>query len=738
MTKPSTALPLTAECDSGSAPRGWGVPILVLFGIAWPAAAQPQEAGSRPATDGLRVFHRSETAEDLRRAAGLPAKGELKAALEAYLAIMESDADALIPHPESVGRYVSAAEVVQNAIARLPPEGLRLYRGARDSEAARLLQEGRRTHDVRPLLVVARTMRHASAAAEAVDLAAGLYFDAADFRRAAALWSRWLDDYPSQSEGRRVRVMTRLALSWHYCGDWSAAAAVAARLSKESPDVRLLVGGRRVRAADFLANCPAKPAPTDLPGNDGAVRPGESPGWTVPRIEDSCGDGVARGHETAWVTPWGLEFQCPSPLPAECEGDVCDTKRKQERPSQPVSAELPRARPVPSVCDGRVFVRYADRIAAVSLASGRLLWSVNDACSATRLECGRLTVTACQGRLWHLSGARGEGERLGVRPEDVNFLVCRDAESGAELWRIGGGRRGAVGASALGDDQALPASVRFLTAPAWSEGRLLVAFDYEGNCGAACLNASDGRPIWVRRLHVLSDPGQRGWGRRRRMGSPPLIRAGIVYVLTNDGVLAALDEATGRPEWVTLYPRLRPADNGRKEQRGDDPGSMMPMFPPSPLADVGGRLFMLPTDADRVFCVDMADGRIAWSAPRLQPVAGGRAAVLWRLAGVGRETVVLAGSGAAALSAADGKLRWAVSLPPAGRPAVTGGEMFLAPAGMGLTRVRLSDGTVGPLGRGRQTDAPLSADDGLLAVRGWLLAASESGAAAFRPVEGER
>ncbi|MBX9627400.1 MAG: PQQ-binding-like beta-propeller repeat protein, partial [Gemmataceae bacterium] len=79
-----------------------------------------------------------------------------------------------------------------------------------------------------------------------------------------------------------------------------------------------------------------------------------------------------------------------------------------------------------------------------------------------------------------------------------------------------------------------------------------------------------------------------------------------VVLCSNTGAVVAVDAATGRRAWAFLYPRA--------SRRPD-----LPRPPdPSPAVADGGRVFVAPADADRVFALDAETGRLLWESDRAE------------------------------------------------------------------------------------------------------------------------
>lgn len=241
------------------------------------------------------------------------------------------------------------------------------------------------------------------------------------------------------------------------------------------------------------------------------------------------------------------------------------------------------------------------------------------------------------------------------------------------------------------------AGVNWLSAPTYSEGRLYAVIEAGESFHAICLEAADGKPVWVKPLAAKPTPPiNRNFGMQSpwlAVGSPPAVDGGVVYCMTNAGVIAALDQADGALQWVLQY-----LDPAKLAQAADPRRGVAQMtafagwkFPPSPMVVSGGRLFALPADEERLLAVDCGDGRVVWSTDRK---AGGNGRSQAYLAGVVNDLVVLAGPDAAAFRAGDGRAMWwtPIGAKTFGRPALTPDRMLINVDGGNIACVGTAEG----------------------------------------------
>ncbi len=106
----------------------------------------------------------------------------------------------------------------------------------------------------------------------------------------------------------------------------------------------------------------------------------------------------------------------------------------------------------------------------------------------------------------------------------------------------------------------------------------------------------------------------------RIFSSTPLVHKGDIYHVTNAGVVARIDEATGRVRWLMRYPHYWQNAGGDahdevpfgsggstpfRSRTGPNLVNRMPLIS-------GERLFVSPVDSDQFFCLDRKTGKVLW------------------------------------------------------------------------------------------------------------------------------
>ncbi|MGI9474680.1 MAG: PQQ-binding-like beta-propeller repeat protein [Rubripirellula sp.] len=131
------------------------------------------------------------------------------------------------------------------------------------------------------------------------------------------------------------------------------------------------------------------------------------------------------------------------------------------------------------------------------------------------------------------------------------------------------------------------------------DGRLYTLGANEENCFAICLDMKDGSLVWKRDFAraSTSDDYNHGWGGGPR--STPTVNGDQVFVLSDVGILAGLDKATGDVQWKT--------------DLVTEHGGKIPVwgYSDSPLVDES-RVVVTPGESKFMVAVDRSNGKEVW------------------------------------------------------------------------------------------------------------------------------
>jgi len=629
-----------------------------------PAAEQPSApADLGPATrQGDVYLNDSFEADDwIAQAARRADGGEWNEAVGQLRRAVEVHADKLTRAGE--GRYVSVVDRVNGLIASWPPEGLEAYRRALATEAGERLAAARGGRRIGELLDLADRYFCTPAAAEAMDLAARLAVEQADFALAARLYERLLREHPDR-ERLGGSMTARLALVYAMGGR----AADARRLAGRLPDDATV---------EWMGE--ARPLAGLIGNLAGGLRPRDAERRTF--SWPTFGGGPHRNGMADLVVDSRLAVLWQSDalrsLGGTPESDLSTTVRRA----------LTRGRFLelnPVVADERVFVQDSRNVWALRLGSGTLLWHYvgpNGGEELPALSDSDLPrwygPTVAGGRVYACLGREVIPYYGYEPPESASSLVCLDGASGRLVWRVDRAR--------LGESFE---EMEFESSPLVADGKVYVvvrrkrAFGFQ-DCFLCRFDAADGRLDF--RTH-LGSASTGGFGYRRPTLTIPALHHDTVFAATNLGTIAAVGAHTGRVRWLRLYERISET-RWRREGRGST--RELNPWQYNAVVCAAGRLFALPMDADGLLVLDCHSGDVLHRVP-LAELANART-----LLGVDGPRVYGVGEAVFCYDAQAQGVIWDVPLPEGtelmGRGVLTR-RQALVPARSGLLAFDLSAG----------------------------------------------
>lgn len=512
-------------------------------------------------------------------------------------------------HP---ARWVAQQILCFQILAGLPTKAVEAYRDRIDEPARELLEAGKRDRDPRPLWVLADRFLVARPATEGMLLLGDLLFERGEFRTAELVWRRLLPPTAERFWERLLlepsdvpypfpppdpaAVRARVVLAVIFQGELDRAAGEWVRLAVLHPNATGTFAGKSGAYAEILRAY--LDSPPTLPAA-GANR--SWPTYAGSPDRSGCVPGRMPGYWPARPT-WR----------AEIPGAFATARHPPVRP--------PFGHPV--IVGGQVYVTDGFRVAAIDLLTGATT-RLGGPIAAPNLSghdpC--CTLTAAGDRLYARMGPPAVRFADGPRDGEESVIACfapppvRNPGDPplAELWRL----RPPTGSSpAVWEGAPLVAGHRMWAVLVRSESGRIVQ-------SVACYDPADplhapDRPAWV--VEVCDHPPSNGADGRTRQELLTLAGRHIVFC-SNGGAVIALDAVTGRRAWAFRYPRS--ARRASEVNRAADP---------APAVAAGGRVFVAPTDADRVFALEEETGRLLWERG---PAAGAQ------ILGVARNKLVI-------------------------------------------------------------------------------------------------
>ena len=524
-------------------------------------------------------------------------------------ALLDESADELVAlHAGRPDHGLAVRQVYPLRLAALPGPALKLYRARFDAQAQRWLDEAVAARDVAQLRRIVDEAFISRPAERAIDLLGDLALARGDFAEARRWWrmlavtaagaatpkpsDRLTPAYPDpQIDPALIRA--KLILAVILAGDRSAARAELAAFRTAHAKSGGLLAGKDGGYADTLqalldrGDAPPAVELTDWPTFAGTPeRNGVAS--AMPRVR--------------WLEePWRAR------LDGQPVQGVLEPLGRIENP-----ATAARALTVHPVIVGRR-VLFADHhsVTALDLRTGRKLarFDLLDDPKTAHLK----SESARQGERHTLTVA---GDRIYARLGGTAMGLARDSKDAA-AETVGDSFIVCLGLTPVGEK--LPVHWRaaardndkdmavFEGSPLVDAGRAWVArLRCQRNLLTTeidCYDAQTGARRW--RQEVCES--QEGDEPRHRQQLLTLAGANVVYC-SHSGAIVALDAATGKRAWSVRYPR-----RGYRIANGfASPRDLAPCL----YAD--GRLYVAPTDADALYCLDARTGRTLWRSRPLE------------------------------------------------------------------------------------------------------------------------
>ncbi len=192
-----------------------------------------------------------------------------------------------------------------------------------------------------------------------------------------------------------------------------------------------------------------------------------------------------------------------------------------------------------------------------------------------------------------------------------NKLIAMDRETGATTWKQPGPGGARKRNKKYGD-------ATYLASPAVDSGKLYLPTLDQGIFCLLCLDALSGEKIFNLPLH------SKGTNFIRSPAAPVTVQGGVAYVLTNAGVVSAVDANLGNLLWSRKYERDHPVrgpkkappvrrGNRQRFYRQQSRADKFRGFAPQEICAAEGLLVIAPVDGTALLCLDGASGKLVWA-----------------------------------------------------------------------------------------------------------------------------
>ncbi|GEM_PF-3972927 len=548
------------------------VAVLVLAAVLPLAVAdEGEEEGGRP-----QIFVDSDVvAMHLSRAQRLERDQEWRTLFNLFQ-------DLLAKHPDRVwevepGRYVGIRHEILRRLRGYPPEAMQMYREMQTPDAAVLWEKFREKGDESFLQQLTDRYSFTRYGEDAARLLAARAQERGDTRRALSLLAQVVGEKSGAPE-ERARLVLRTALIAQALGLAERLEWVAAQATPDIAALPLSVGGREMTLAAALAAVraaappPASSALTDWPSMGGSP------------ANDRVGSGDAVRDVVAWSWPRTFD-QIPD-----------------------VAQPPPNVSFAPAIVGGRLFYSDGKTVVALDMQNGKMFWM-----SALG------EILKGEDFLAHLSRFNGASVEaiLGCTVENgivyANFVTPGDMNGGTKGSSSIAAYEAENGKTFFNPTKAgIPSDGIISCPPIVRDGRLyapIVRPGAEPSVYLGCWSAKTGEALWPKPTFLC---GSLRYSMDRYSEQSPCpaatiaAGAGRIYVQTNLGGVAAVNESNGEVVWITDTFRLM---SHTPRQRGSRAAEVMSL----PIL-IGDTLWCLPRESELILALDCATG-----APRHPP-----------------------------------------------------------------------------------------------------------------------
>jgi outer membrane protein assembly factor BamB/tetratricopeptide (TPR) repeat protein len=565
----------------------------ILFSL-FPIFADPPPDRPADSTYFNISFQAQEAIDHADRRA---ADADWPAAVRAYQEIGEKFGDTLIADPGAPGRhYISVREFVNRKFAAGPPEARAAYVAAFGSAAQDALAELQDPTAVDARVRLADRFYATAAAARALDEAAELAIENADFDAARRWYERLLADHPDRETHARY-WKAKLALCRAYQGDVTLLERTITELNQTTGSTadasnseliaRLKSTLEEFRSGGAPSSAPVQPtllggAP-HRQGNFPTTASAEARWWRFNSFGRLLTGEIAEGYESRLARLEAYHRALTSGRLLAC---------------QPVASTAP--------LNPLIFLHDARSAWAIDPQNpDRPVWQFDLSqvlptpapWNAEESAPPLYTSLYADGRLY----VHFEREITDAGSDHISAastLVCLDAADGALIWR-----NDLDGFVSPFEEARIDGAPLLHRGALYAVARRRKPFGFEA-CYLIRIDPADGRLVWS--VH-LGEAATGSYGYSRATLTFPAARGDLVFVPTNLGGIAAVSTATGRVVWAHQY----------ESRFGANEGAVWPDTTTRPLRAWHynsamlwkDALIVMPLDSDEVLVLAQDNGR---------------------------------------------------------------------------------------------------------------------------------
>lgn len=600
-------------------------------------------------------------------------------AIEVLQSLIESFGDKIVPAPaegENVDsppdHYLNVRTACQIRIAQLPAPGLTAYRDRVDGQAKELLKEAEETGEQKPLLRIADDFLCSSEGATAIDLLGETALREGHYDEAISWWSmivpqswlmatqpelggvpqsrrRFYPELPAVSSEVQARRASKWIVAQILAGNFRVAQAGIAALSPELREQRGKIAGREGAYASILQKV------LDEHQQYRKEHPAGNSDWRSFAGNQRRNKQV---HEHIGFGDVQWKWTYADPAAADRAGHILE----DDLLPQQAQKEADSLAYHPVVVNGTAFVMTNKTLWAFDLETGKQEHVFDFSAdqnfpgrdtyktSYTLTVSGNYLLVRSGGPVSHDTNGFMQNSSLPIDSRIYCFDHRLIGEPGNEMRR----RLWSVNSRSLEERR-----IYFEGTPVATDRYAIVATSRRDAMAETAVMAFDlqtGEERWRALIGEASLGENSG-------ESPQLLLTladNQVFCCTNQGAIACIDARSGQVQWVTTYAK------GREKISGNDDA---PPAEINPCVYDQGRLFVAPSDSDRILCLDAATGTVLWR----QPIR------VTDLLGVDEGKLIASGERIWALDTLSGREAWhwpENTATPYGRGLLSGGNVY--------------------------------------------------------------
>ena len=562
------------------------------------------------------------------------------------------------------GIILPAGEVARRALAELPPEGREAYNLFFDAQARKILQEAENGTSEEQFQAAKRVHDEFFLSSEgdrAANLLGDAWFQRGEFLKAEQCWHAILTHHP----GTRIpepRLLFKRAFALHRAGDRTGFRRILVTLMDRFANEQVTVGGRQVKATDYLASLPwTSEEPTTTDPNE-QLRSGYVAGLQGAPAEEA--DPI-----------WQFQF-LSEPLKTQFDSAVTSSYYRMNSPNSLL--------PAVSSDGQRIYGNWIGNYFAIDATTGKLLWRngkfsklASRFSQLYRLDLDRYSVAVGSNRVAFVT----------MDPERVNYyrepyrLVVVNAENGVEAWT---------------SQKAKGLQSRSFAGNPIVRGNTLLAISHEREGSQASLQSlrlEDGEVNWTLDLGTAQASNDQFSGSPVVPAPTMTLDGDMLYYLSNNGAFLAVDIRKQRIAWaIKIKPPVGTGQN-RSYNYNQPPPDHAILHTDGCLKLLGNSVFFKESRSERLYSVDLATKNLTWRRPVDETAM---------LTAVDSDSVYMISRELLAFDRETMALRWSSPVPmEAGAPrALVGDEALLVFTRRGIYELDRQSGDVRRIFRG--------------------------------------